>query len=249
MCLDIFCKINSLISNLTHWFHLCQLGNNEEYCSRVLDAVFPFSSYKDVHSVVLLFLGCFICAACVLAMAIYAREMYREYDTPRTLVHQESLTDRDQKYALENLGEDSVYRFFLGTSRWGWFIVAATIIVQLSIMTIFVGGSKRDLSYDKSDMVYTWKCTRDQATCFSIHDLDWQGWSAFAIFMAAHLLKDGINGLKMIKHSTKRRVGRNVRIRLFIGGTLLTLVTAYTTYVSIMYNMAIAISESPLNNV
>ena len=178
-----------------------------------------------------------------MALAIYAREKYRENDIPITPVHTESFTYRDQQHAFENLGEDSVYQFFLGTSRLGWFVVVATVVVQLSIVSIFVGGSRRDLSDSNSDMVYTWKCTRDQETCFSTEGLDWRGWFAFVVLMVAHLLKDGINGLKMIKHSTKQRLGRNVRIRLLIGGTILSLVTAFTAYASIMYNMAIATSE------
>ena len=108
---------------------------------------------------------------------------------------------------------------------------------------------KRDLSDDKSDMVFTWKCTRDQETCFSTNDLNWQGWFAFVVLMMAHLLKDGLNGLKMIKHSTKRRLGRYVKIRLFIGGTIMTLITAFTTYVSTMYNLAIATSELSSRNI
>ena len=91
---------------------------------------------------ILLFLGCFSVAACILALAIYAYEKYREYDSPTTPVHLESLTERDQQLALEKLGEDSVYRFFLGTNRWGWFIVVVTIMLQLLIISIFVGGSK-----------------------------------------------------------------------------------------------------------
>ncbi len=52
-------------------------------------------------------------------------------------------------------------------------------------------------------MMYTWKCTRDEETCFDTSDLDWNGWLAFAVLMIAHLLKDGISGIKMINYSAK----------------------------------------------
>jgi hypothetical protein len=221
---------------------VCLLGNNEANCNP-LKSAFPLSDIEVASYLVLQYLACFVGASCVLALAIVAREKYRDRNTLRTQVHLQSLTERDHKYALENLGEDSVYRFFLGTSKWGWSIVIATMITQIAILSIFVGGSKRDFSDSKVDMEYTWKCTRDRDECFDTSDLDWKGWLAFVVLMAAHMLKDGINGLKMIKHSGKQRLGSHVRIRLFIGGTLVTIITAFTTYVSTMYNMAIATSK------
>ena len=221
---------------------VCLLGNNEANCNP-LKSAFPLSDIEVASYLVLQYLACFVGALCVLALAIVAREKYRDRNTLRTQVHPQSLTERDHKYALENLGEDSVYPFFLGTSQWGWFIVAATIITQIFLLYVFGEGSKRDPSDGKVDMVYTWKCTRDQETCFDTNDLNELGWFAFIILMAAHLLKDGISGLKMIKYSAKTRLGRFVRIRLFIGGTILTLITAFTVYVSSIYNKAIATSK------
>ena len=221
---------------------VCLLGNNEENCNP-LKSAFPLSDIEVASYLVLQYLACFVGASCVLALAIVAREKYRDRNTLRTQVHPQSLTERDHKYALENLGEDSVYRFFLGTSKWGWSIFIATMITQIAILSIFVGGSKRDFSDSKVDMEYTWKCTRDRDECFDTSDLDWKGWLAFVVLMAAHMLKDGINGLKMIKHSGKQRLGSHFRIRLFIGGTLVTMITVFTTYVSTMYNMAIATSK------
>lgn len=204
---------------------------------------FPASTYKEAWHLVALFFGCVIGASFVLYLAFILREKYQHRNIPSTVIHAQSFTDRDEKYAMEHLGEDSVYRFFLGTSQWGWFIVAATIITQIFLLYVFVEGSKRDPSDGKVDMVYTWKCIRDQETCFDTNDLNELGWFAFIILMAAHLLKDGISGLKMIKYSGKTRLGRFVRIRLFIGGTILTLITAFTVYVSSIYNKAIATSK------
>jgi len=219
------------------------LGNNEANCMPSVN-IFPLTSIEEPIPLVLQFIACFIGASCVLALAIFAREKYRNRNITRLPIRpQSSLTDRDQKYALEHLGENSVYQFFLGTSKSGWSIVIATIITQISILSVFVGGSKRDLTDARADMVYTWKCTRDTDVCFETNDLDLRGWLAFAVLMLTHLLKDGICGLKMIKHSTKQRHGRYARIRLFIGGTFLTMITGFTTYVSTMYNMAIATSK------
>ncbi len=152
-------------------------------------------------------LACFIGTTCFFTLTILACEKHRDLYTPRALIYCQSFNDRDQQHALENLGEDSVYRSFVGTSKWGWFLVLSTIVIQISILSIFACGSKRDLSDAKVDVVYTWQCTHDQEMCFDTSELDWKGWFAFVILMVAHLLKDGINGLKMIKHSIKQRHG------------------------------------------
>lgn len=159
---------------------------------------------------------------------------------------QSSISDRDLKFACETIGEKSVYRFFIGTSVWGWLIVLATLAAQIWILSVFVDGSKRDPSDNKVDMVYTWKCTRDKDVCFDLRSTDWKGWLAVLILMLAHLLPDAINGIKMIKHSVKKRHGRNAQFRLFIGGTLLTFITLFTTYVSTIYNSAIATSNTEI---
>ena len=161
---------------------------------------------------------------------------------------QSSITNLDLKYSLDKIGDGSVYKFFLGKRVLGWLIAISTIGAQIWMLSIFVEGSKRDTSDGKVDMSYTWKCTRDKDECFDTNDLDWRGWIAFAILMASHLLTDAINGMKMIKHSTKQRHGRNARIRLFVGGTLLTFVTVFTTYVSTLYNQVIATSKLFLSN-
>jgi hypothetical protein len=193
---------------------------------------------------VLLFIACIIAVLCALALTTIAYEKYRHHNTPTAQMDSQlSITNRDMKYALHTIGEKSVYRFFLGKNIWGWLIVIATIAAQIWILSLFVGGSKRDPSDKEVDMVYTWQCTRDNDVCFDKRSIDWKGWLAVLILMLAHLLPDTINGLKMIKHSVKRRHGRNAQIRLFIGGTLLTCISLFTFYVSTIYNSAIASSK------
>jgi len=75
------------------------------------------------------------------------------------------------------------------------------------------------------DLVYSYKCPRDQDECDDTSDLTWQGWLVFAILMIAHLAKDIINGTKMIILSAKARHSSRQRARFFIGGTLLVSVT------------------------
>ena len=62
------------------------------------------------------------------------------------------------------------------------------------------------------------------------------GWLAFAILMAAHLLKDLISGTKLLMWSGKRRYFTRTRLWLFFGGWLLNNVTAFSLFVSTIYN-------------
>ena len=79
------------------------------------------------------------------------------------------------------------------------------------------------------DLVYSYKCPRDQDECGDISDLTWQWWLVFAILMIAHLAKDIINGTKMIIFSAKARHSSRQRAWFFIGGTLLASVTGERT--------------------
>ena len=191
----------------------------------------------------------FICIAiliaisCVLALSVYAHDKYKNHKIPRGSARRPSVTSRDKKYALNTLGASSVYQFFLGTSIYGLAIVLLTLAAQVGMLFVFVNGAEIDLSDDNVDLIYSWKCSRDQDECHDTSDLTWKGWTVFGVLMATHLLKDLINGIKMIVLSAKERHETNTRARYFVGGTLMATVTSFTLYVSTIYNAAIATSK------
>jgi hypothetical protein len=192
----------------------------------------------------------FVCLACVaLVIALLAYDKYRtNRHLSRELLRRQSIqfSSRDTKYALETIGDDSVYRFFLGWSAAGWTIVMFTVAVQLYLLFVFVKGAEINVADDKVDFVYTFKCPRDTDECGDISDMDVQGWFSYFILMAAHLLKDLISGLKLLVLSAKQRHDFTTRTRYFFGGLLLISVTAFTFYVSTIYNMAIATSNTEI---
>lgn len=59
-----------------------------------------------------------------------------------------------------------------------------------------------------------------------------------------HLTKDLTNGCKLIRMSTKQRHHHNRGLRFFVGGLLLILLTTYALYATVVYNYAIARSET-----
>jgi len=154
--------------------------------------------------------------------------------------------ERDNKYALDAIGNDSVYMFFLGTSWWGWGFALTTLTCQIAILYVFVLGSEFDLTNDISDLVYTFRCPKDTDSCGDTSDLDWRGWLAFAILMGAHLLKDMINGSKMIVLSAKKRHSTHKRLRFFFGGMFLIFTSLFALFVTSIYNKAIATSNTSI---
>mmetsp|Transcript_33748 Transcript_33748/g.62023 ORF Transcript_33748/g.62023 Transcript_33748/m.62023 type:complete len:561 (+) Transcript_33748:658-2340(+) len=160
----------------------------------------------------------------------------------RTL-SQRTTISRDKKYALDTIGKDSVYSFFLSTSVQAWIIVFIVLGVQMWMLYEFIVASELDFSDDTSEFVYSYKCPRNSETCIKESDEDWIGWIIFAVVMLSHQLSDFISGLKLLILAGKQRNGRNKRIRLFVGGSSLCFVSVLTVYASTVYNLAIARSN------
>jgi len=64
--------------------------------------------------------------------------------------------------------------------------------------------------------------------------------------MIFHLLKDWINGSKLIILATREGHVTHRRVRYFVGGLVLNLVTVFTLFVTVIYNFAIATSDTEL---
>jgi len=192
-----------------------------------------FDSYAEFIWVFLLLLICYVS---LIAIASY---IYDRNSPPRSSI-QRSTFIKDKQYALQIIGMDSVYRYYMSKSWRGWGVAMAVMAVQIAALVLFVKAAVKDFSDDRSDFVYSWKCPRNSTECTNESDLDWQGWALFVIMMAAHVLKDIINGLKLLILSGKRRHSRTSRTRFFVGGFFLTWVSLFTVYASTVYNIAIA---------
>jgi len=191
----------------------------------------------------LVFFVCLIGISCILASLAFAYKRYTNRQLPRPTNRRPSVVDRDTKYALNMIGHDSVYQFFLTKSRSGWTIAVFTIAAQILLLLLFSMGATIDWTTDSTALVYTWKCPRNQPDCTDSNALNLQGWLAFAYLMAIHLTKDITRGTKLIAFSAKGRHTFHQKARFFIGGLLMNTVALYTLYVSFYYNLAIATSN------
>jgi len=220
--------------------------NSQGDCYPQEETVVQQVGFKNYVFFALALLAILLVASGVLALALGAYDKYRNRRVPRENIRSPELTSRDEKYALSTIGEDSTYKFFQGKSWFGWMISLATVGVQIWMLFIFVSGAGIDVSDARSALVYTWKCPRDRVECEFTGDVTLQGWVLFNILMVTYLMKDVINGFKLVALSAKERHDRNTQMRYFVGGTLLLVVTIFTFVVSFNYNYAIATSNTEL---
>jgi hypothetical protein len=104
--------------------------------------------------------------------------------------------------------------------------------MQFLVLSMFVNAAKVVFSGDNSDFIYSWRCPRNHTTCTNTHDLNWKGWAIFALLMQSHLMKDLLNGSKLLVLSAKQPHSIHTRCRFFLGGLGLILITAYAVYAS-----------------
>lgn len=202
-----------------------------------------FASYVQLSGAIF---GCLIGFSCLLALAVFIYTTYKNSHVSVGLsgLSRALMSAKEEAFALKIIGEDSVYKFILSRSIFGWFLVFTVAFAQIGMLFIFVRGAEIDLSSEKIDLTFTWKCSRDQNECAYVSDLNWIGWLAFGFLMAVHLLKDAINGIKLILLSANGENNWITRARYFVGGMILISVTVFTLYASTIYNYATATTNT-----
>ena len=137
---------------------LLHVGNSQDNCYPTKNTSVQEIGYKNYLQFIWVFFVSILGASCVLHIASFGYGEYQKRGRQAVLTNssdEESRgdKDRDKKYALETVGLDSVYMFFVTNSIWGWLVALATMAVQLGILFIFLEGAEFDLSDDLSDWV------------------------------------------------------------------------------------------------
>lgn len=114
------------------------------------------------------------------------------------------------------------------------------------MLFVFVRGAVPDPTSKLTSLVFTWKCSRGTVECDDKSLLNWEGWVIFGILMLVHLSADVINGCKLIVRSASQKHGIKTRIRCFFGGMLLNIVTFFILFASVLYNQAIATTNTEI---
>ena len=223
-------------------------GNSRDECNPTEETIIQKSNFSSFKVFTAVFFASILGLAIALCLFSFIYETYknRSESLQSSFQRRLSFRRRAKEYTFDKMGKTSVYSFFLGKSWSGWTIALAVLGVQLWVLFVYISGAEKELSNDKSDFRFTWKCFRDQEKCENDSNLDASGWIIFGILMFSHLARDIINGTKMIFLSAKSGYNFNTRARFFLGGFLLITVTAFTLFASVVYNKAIATSNTDI---
>ena len=142
-----------------------------------------------------------------------------------------SMQKKIEQDALSRVGKDSFYSYFVTELPFGWLCAFLTVVAQALILIFFVLASEAKLQEDTTDIEFTWKCPRDTDECKDKSDLTNVGWFFSSLLMFAFLAKDLIDGFKLLYYSSRARQKWS-RIRYFIGGLSVCIITLYALYVS-----------------
>ncbi|KAL7522270.1 hypothetical protein ACHAWX_006963, partial [Stephanocyclus meneghinianus] len=75
------------------------------------------------------------------------------------------LIEDEKHYALNTVGHETVYSFFLTKSWAAWTVAISVIAFQFVVFWYFVSAAEKDFADEKSDFVYAWRCPRNNPVC------------------------------------------------------------------------------------
>eukprot|EP00984_Skeletonema_dohrnii_P004616 scaffold1634_cov118-Skeletonema_dohrnii-CCMP3373.AAC.14 len=223
----------------------CTLGNANEDCYPQEETQIAEHLGLNYSEFAAVLFACFVAFCCMVALSLYLCNKRKNRGSALTTSTERRL-EEDDKYALSRIGKESVYSYFVTDMIFGWLVAFVTLGIQVGILAFFIMASEANLQDDTIDIQFTWKCPRDSDVCKNTADLTDAGWFIFSMLMVAFLVKDMINGSKLLYHSSESRHNLGPRIRYFIGGMCLCSITLFALYVSTVYNKAIATSNTDI---
>jgi len=216
-----------LLTNFSQSFIDITQGNANEDCHPQEEIQVAPLNYGTFAAVLF---TCFFIVCCMLVLVFYTVDKRKNRGNALTPAMEQKR--RDEEYALSKIGKNSVYSYFVTNSKFGWLAAVATVAMQVGILAFFILASEPKLQDDTIDIKFAWKCPRDTVVCKDTGIVSNGAWFIFFVLMAAFLAKDIISGFKLIYYSAKRRHDHHSRIRYFVGGMILCLITLFALYVS-----------------
>ena len=113
-------------------------GNAQGDCYRNEDNFENVGFIGNYQQFTGLFFLCLFIACCAAALTLYIKDKYKNRALPTSSIRRPSLSIRDQIYAWNVIGDDSVYQFMLGKSWMGWAIALVTMGLQIWLLFVFV---------------------------------------------------------------------------------------------------------------
>ena len=117
-------------------------GNSQEDCYPKVDKLENLGFITNYQQLTGLFFLCLFILCCATALTLYIRDKYKNRALPTSSIRRPSVSIRDQIYAWNVIGDDSVYQFMLGKSWMGWAIALVTMGLQIWMLFVFVKVSR-----------------------------------------------------------------------------------------------------------
>jgi hypothetical protein len=96
-----------------------------------------FESYSSFSWVLLLCLAGILCLVVILS-SLYDRRSEKSMQTMTQSLRRLAKIESDTKYALEHIGDDLVYSFFLTRSWLAWGVALFVVGIQMAMLFLFV---------------------------------------------------------------------------------------------------------------
>jgi len=132
--------------------------------------------------------------------------------------------------------EDSVYRWFLSTSKMAWFIASLSVAFQLFIAYMFLRAG--DSTYGQNLWLYSMSCPDTRTWCSSQKKTSYTGWVTFVVVVAIFLLRDFLSGFLLFYESSVQ-----INMRGTIAAIILLIITTLSCVASAIFLYATSISN------
>ena len=139
----------------------------------------------------------------------------------------------------EAIGGDSIYVFFLARNLPAWLIAFSCTAIQVNILLLYLRSV--DIQEKSSDWEYTKLCPSYDLSCSDEKATTNGGYFLFFVTMAAWTSEDAISFIKLFVSAVKLK-----SIDCFLASTVLICLTVLCIYTSIVYNNAVATTDTEL---
>lgn len=135
--------------------------------------------------------------------------------------------------------QDSVYCMIFTNNIFAWVIYLTTTIIQILLYNVFLVRS--NFWHDETDWEFTMRCSENNDDCIDENSSTVVGWLMLYIVIVSFLGHDLVTSILQLWIAVE-----SLDIKLAISGAFLCFLTILGAFTSIMYNKALASSDTEL---
>ena len=147
-----------------------------------------------------------------------------------------SFSDNSHFPSLYNA--DSIYCMIYSNNIWAWLMYAATVIIQAMLFYLFLVRS--NFGDDETDWQFTMRCSEHDG-CEDEKSSSPFGWTMLFIVIISFLGNDIVKSILQLWISIE-----TLNLRIALSGAVLCFLTALAIFTSVIYNKALADSDTEL---